>query len=267
MARIIGGIGTSHVPTIAMAYDRKKRGRPRLGAAVRGLRAGCALARRAQARRAGRSSTTTTRRRSSSTTTRPSRSAWASATRSPTKASGRASCRRCAITRSSRATSHESLVNDEFDISVVPGPADRPRLPFAADDVLAARSPTGRGGRADRDQRAAAPAADAAALLQARPGRAPRGAIVSRGPEGRHRRHRRPVAPDDTASAPASTTPSGTCSSSICIERDPSALTTMTHADYMRLGGTEGAEEIMWLAMRGALSDARRSSTRTTTCR
>jgi hypothetical protein len=28
----------------------------------------------------------------------------------------------------------------------------------------------------------------------------------------------------------------------------------MTHADYIRLGGTEGAEEIMWLAMRGALS-------------
>jgi hypothetical protein len=28
----------------------------------------------------------------------------------------------------------------------------------------------------------------------------------------------------------------------------------MRHADYIRLGGTEGAEEIMWLAMRGALS-------------
>ena len=28
MARIIGGIGTSHVPTIAMAYDRKKQGDP-----------------------------------------------------------------------------------------------------------------------------------------------------------------------------------------------------------------------------------------------
>jgi hypothetical protein len=27
----------------------------------------------------------------------------------------------------------------------------------------------------------------------------------------------------------------------------------MRHADYIRLGGTEGAEEIMWLAMRGAL--------------
>lgn len=28
MARIIGGIGTSHVPTIAMAYDKKKEGEP-----------------------------------------------------------------------------------------------------------------------------------------------------------------------------------------------------------------------------------------------
>jgi len=38
------------------------------------------------------------------------------------------------------------------------------------------------------------------------------------------------------------------------IARDPKKLTAMRHVDYMRLGGTEGAEEIMWLAMRGALS-------------
>src|SRR5258708_29825234 len=31
-------------------------------------------------------------------------------------------------------------------------------------------------------------------------------------------------------------------------------LVAMRQADYIRLGGTEGAEEIMWLAMRGALS-------------
>ena len=42
------------------------------------------------------------------------------------------------------------------------------------------------------------------------------------------------------------------------IERDPRALTTMKHADYARLGGTEGAEAIMWLAMRGALSEGAR---------
>ena len=38
------------------------------------------------------------------------------------------------------------------------------------------------------------------------------------------------------------------------IERDPAALTSMRHADYVRLGGAEGAEVIMWLVMRGALS-------------
>lgn len=38
------------------------------------------------------------------------------------------------------------------------------------------------------------------------------------------------------------------------IERDPIKLTEMTHADYARLGGMEGAEVIMWLVMRGALS-------------
>lgn len=38
------------------------------------------------------------------------------------------------------------------------------------------------------------------------------------------------------------------------IEKDPVRLTEMTHADYARLGGLEGAEVIMWLIMRGALS-------------
>jgi gallate dioxygenase len=38
------------------------------------------------------------------------------------------------------------------------------------------------------------------------------------------------------------------------IERDPEQLAEMTHAEYARLGGFEGAEVIMWLVMRGALS-------------
>src|SRR5579884_3726923 len=38
------------------------------------------------------------------------------------------------------------------------------------------------------------------------------------------------------------------------IEKDPVKLTDLTHADYARLGGLEGAEVIMWLIMRGALS-------------
>lgn len=38
------------------------------------------------------------------------------------------------------------------------------------------------------------------------------------------------------------------------IEKDPVALTRMTHAEYATLGGMEGSEVIMWLVMRGALS-------------
>lgn len=38
------------------------------------------------------------------------------------------------------------------------------------------------------------------------------------------------------------------------FEKDPVKLTQLTHADYAKLGGMEGAEVIMWLVMRGALS-------------
>lgn len=38
------------------------------------------------------------------------------------------------------------------------------------------------------------------------------------------------------------------------FERDPEALADLTHAEYAELGGLEGAEVIMWLVMRGALS-------------
>jgi gallate dioxygenase len=38
------------------------------------------------------------------------------------------------------------------------------------------------------------------------------------------------------------------------LENDPEALTRMTIADYAKLGGLEGAEVIMWLVMRGAMS-------------
>jgi protocatechuate 4,5-dioxygenase beta chain len=43
------------------------------------------------------------------------------------------------------------------------------------------------------------------------------------------------------------------------IGRDPERLASMSLADFMRLGGNEGAEVIMWLIMRGALAkDARK---------
>src|SRR6187399_1509609 len=38
------------------------------------------------------------------------------------------------------------------------------------------------------------------------------------------------------------------------IEKDPQQLAGMTHAEFATLGGFEGAEVIMWLVMRGALS-------------
>jgi gallate dioxygenase len=38
------------------------------------------------------------------------------------------------------------------------------------------------------------------------------------------------------------------------IEKDPVRLAEMTHAEYAAVGGVEGAEVIMWLVMRGALS-------------
>lgn len=46
------------------------------------------------------------------------------------------------------------------------------------------------------------------------------------------------------------------------IERDPLKLTRMKHADFIRLGGAESVEVIMWLAMRGALSPAARMTHR-----
>ena len=39
------------------------------------------------------------------------------------------------------------------------------------------------------------------------------------------------------------------------LENNPESLADMTHAEYATLGGLEGAEVIMWLIMRGALSD------------
>jgi gallate dioxygenase len=39
------------------------------------------------------------------------------------------------------------------------------------------------------------------------------------------------------------------------IETNPEALANLTHAEYAERGGLEGAEVIMWLIMRGALTD------------
>jgi gallate dioxygenase len=47
------------------------------------------------------------------------------------------------------------------------------------------------------------------------------------------------------------------------LETDPVALTRLTHAEYAERGGCEGAEVIMWLIMRGALTDKIRRLHRT----
>jgi gallate dioxygenase len=47
------------------------------------------------------------------------------------------------------------------------------------------------------------------------------------------------------------------------LETDPGALTSLTHAEYAERGGFEGAEVIMWLIMRGALTDRIRRVQRT----
>jgi gallate dioxygenase len=38
------------------------------------------------------------------------------------------------------------------------------------------------------------------------------------------------------------------------LEADPESLSKLTHAEYAKLGGLEGAEVIMWLVMRGAMA-------------
>ena len=43
------------------------------------------------------------------------------------------------------------------------------------------------------------------------------------------------------------------------IERDPERLAAMSLDDFRRLGGNEGAEVIMWLIMRGAIAPAARA--------
>jgi gallate dioxygenase len=47
------------------------------------------------------------------------------------------------------------------------------------------------------------------------------------------------------------------------LETDPEALTNLTHAEYAERGGLEGGEIIMWLIMRGALTDRIRRVHRT----
>ena len=158
-----------------------------------------------------------------------------------------------AVTSISRSTSWESLVNDEFDMTAIAGQGARSRLCRAAAAALAARPDWPGDRRADRYQCAAVPAADAEAVLAPGAGPAPGDRVVSRGPAASSSSEPAASRTRFMANGRVSTTRNGTCGSSSCSKHDPEALTRMTHADYIRLGGAESVEQIMWLAMRGAL--------------
>jgi len=106
---------------------------------------------------------------------------------------------------------------------------------------------------------AAAPDPTPLPLLEARPGGAPRRAFLPRGPRRPHRRHRRPVAPDERPSAAAQHEKWDLKFLDLIRttrKSSPRCGTPTTSGS----GGTEGAEEIMWLAMaRRALPRVRKS--------
>ena len=98
------------------------------------------------------------------------------------------------------------------------------------------------------------PIPSAAPLLQARTGAPARDRKLSGGSARRGRRHRRAVAPGARRARRLQQSRSGTSASSICSNAIRSSWPTMTIAEYAELGGFEGAEVVMWLTMRGALS-------------
>ena len=73
-------------------------------------------------------------------------------------------------------------------------------------------------------------------------------------PQGRDRRHRRPLAQVHGERSGFNNTPWDMEFLEL-LEKDPQALTRLTIAEYAERGGLEGAEVVMWLIMRGALSN------------
>jgi gallate dioxygenase len=169
-----------------------------------------------------------------------------------TRAAGRATCRRrrpCGAGAACRHGADRRRVRHEL----LPGQAARPRLPVAVvHDGRRERSVAGQD-RAVAGRRAAIADPDAEAMYKL--GKSLRKAIQSYPEDLR-------VAIVATgglstrsmASGPASSTRNGTTSSSNCLKA-PEKLVDMRLAEYAVNGGMEGAEVIMWLIMRGALSD------------
>ena len=147
----------------------------------------------------------------------------------------------------------QSLIEDEFDPTICQEmTVDHgilSILPLLTDTPLAGAD------RADRGQRDSASAADAAPLLQARPGHSPGDREISR------------------RTCEVLVVSTGGMSHQLHgprfgflnpewdnefmdkLESDPVSLTGLSHHDYMERGGAESVEIIMWLAMRAALGD------------
>src|SRR5258708_1132208 len=160
MARIIGGIGTSHVPTIGIAFDKGKQDDPDWKPLFKGYEAVAKwLAER-----------------------KPDVLFFCFNDHATTFFFDHYPTFALRLTQEYPLPDHS--------------PA-RPRLAFAAAHDVADQAGPAREGRAARGQRPAAPAAQAGPLLQARHRAEKSGRVLSRGPQGGRRRHRRPVAPDD----------------------------------------------------------------------
>ena len=268
MARIIGGIAASHTPTIGFAFDRNKRDDPVWAPIFEHFAPVAAVARREAARRAAVRSTTITSPRSSSTTTRRSRSGVG--TRVARRRRGRRRARAAADQGASAARRAHRARADGRRVRhvVLPGQGAGPRLLLAAVDALPARA--GRGRRRIVPLQVGVlqfPIPTRAPLLQARPGAAPRDRELSGGPEGRHRRHRRAVAPGARRARGLQQPAVGQRFLDL-FESDPEQLAEMTHRRIRRARRLRGrrSHHVAHDARR-AVGERRSASTAATTCR
>ncbi len=138
------------------------------------------------------------------------------------------------------------LVADEFDLSYFQGKGLDHGAFSPLSLLLAARPHLARRDRAAAGRRARIPDAHGAALLQARPRAAQGDRELSRGHQGRDRRHRRAVAPGARRARGFNNTP-WDMEFMDTLETDPEKLTDITIADYATRGGLEGSEVVMWL--------------------
>ena len=195
VAKIVAGIACSHVPAIGVAMDRGMTGTPYWEPLFKGYeparewlaqaRAGC------RHHRLQRSCVARFRWRSFP----PSSSAWPINFRLPTRVSDRVRCPRCRDIRALAWHLAESLILDEFDMTIANEmPVDHGLtvpLSITCGQPAAWPFPVIPLVR----QRRAVSAAHRRALLQARPGHPPRRREIRAGSARRHLRHRRHVAP------------------------------------------------------------------------